>query len=231
MSCINKQTIYRTFFWLDKKNIPFRPVDGIETNNIKSVKARIALCNLWLEAFEGLDEGIWNAVIKIVLAECKQYPSIEQLYDFIGRVNEEQERTSEAEQPAQPSILQPEPVQTPVAETPKYRRGDLQQMFSLAKQGLWKEAAACAGHQNNDERVMTYAKKYYPAKTSEIWIKKNKEALLDLVREEERCSACLGYYRCNSGGFTHIGLLDKDGNIIIQCMECIKRIGANEKIQ
>lgn len=227
MSCINKQTIYRSFFWLDKKNIPFRPVDGIETNDIKSVKARIALCNLWLEAFEGLDEGTWDAVIKIALAECKQYPSIEQLYDFIGRVNEQQETT-----PLTPeAIAQPEPTQAPAAEVKKYKRGDLQQMFLLAKQGLWKEAAACAGHQNNDEKVMTYAKKYYPAKTSEIWIKKNKEALLDLVREEERCSACLGYYRCNSSGFAHIGTLDKDGNIIIQCMECIKRIGANEKVQ
>lgn len=231
MSCINKQTIYRTFYWLDKKNIPFRPVDGIEASDIKSVKARVALCKLWLEAFEGLDERTWDAVIKIVLAECKQYPSIEQLYDFIGRVNEQQECTPEAAPPVLEAIPQPEPAQVPAAKTKKYRRGDLKQMFTLAKQGLWKEAAACAGHQNNDEKVTTYAKKYYPAKTSESWIKKNKEALLDLVREEERCSACLGYYRCNSSGFAHIGTLDKDGNIIIQCMECIKRIGANEKIQ
>lgn len=228
MSCINKQTIYRTFFWLDKKKIPFRPIDGIETDDIKSVKARVALCKLWLEAFEGLDERTWDAVIKIVLAECKQYPSIEQLYDFVGRVNEQQEYTPETVPVVSEPIL--EPAQAPAVEAKKYRRGDLRQMFALAKQGLWKEAAACAGHQDNNERLAAYAKKYYPAKASETWIEKNKDTLLDLVREEERCSACLGYHRCNSSGFTHIGTLDKNGNITIQCMECIKRIGANEKV-
>lgn len=58
MSCINKQSIYRAFYFLDKKGIAFRPVDGVETDDIKSIKARAALCEVWLDALQDLDEEI-----------------------------------------------------------------------------------------------------------------------------------------------------------------------------
>lgn len=227
MSCITKQSIYRAFLFMDKRGISFRPVDGVTAEDFRSVKARAALCKVWLDALQGLDEKTWDAVINMMLAECKQYPSVEQLYEFIGRVPSDNGITETT-----PPASLPEkdiPVKKTVSNSnmPK----DLQKMFALAKAGRWEEAAACTKAADHNSKLETFAKKYYPAKCSSAWIAKNKFELADLIREEERCSRCAGYHRCNSGGVAHIGALDKYGNISILGIECIKKVKADEKVQ
>lgn len=225
MSCINKQSIYKAFYQLDKQGIPFRPVDDVDTDDFKSVKARSALCKVWLDALTGLEEETWCAVVRMVLAECKQYPSVEQLYEFISRVPSDNGIAAN-EAPA------PAPKPKPVRRAAKTQVADerLQRMFALAKEGRWKEAAACTKAAGAEAKLDDFAKKHFPAKYSPSWVERNHEELTDIMREEERCTACTGYHRCTSMGITYIGVLDKFGNIAVKGMECIKKVKANEKV-
>lgn len=219
MSCINKQSIYRAFYFLDKKGIAFRPVDGVETDDIKSIKARAALCEVWLDALQDLDEEIWNNVMRIVLAECKQYPSVEQLYEYIGRATADKEAAADI------------PEEPPAKKAAKSKGPDerMQLMFALAKEGRWKEAAACAKAEPMEDKMEAFAKKHFPTKATLAWIEKNRWELESLMREDERCTHCFGYRRCVSKGVTYFGTLDKYGNIVVQGMECMK-VMTNEKI-
>lgn len=228
MSCITRQSIYRTFFWLDKRGIIFRPVDGVEVDDFKSIKARSALCNIWMDAFAELDETTWESVVKMVLTECKQYPSVEQIYEFINRLP--LARSAEPEKPAPPAAVPPAPK--PAQRKPSKNMDErLRRMFELAKEGRWREAAACSGLKHDDRELEAYAQKRYPAKCSPAWIAKNHKELLDMMREEERCHSCTGFRRCATKGFTYIGLLDKNGNVTVKCIECIEKVKMNEKVQ
>lgn len=225
MSCINKQSIYRAFYFLDKKGIAFRPVDGVETDDIKSIKARAALCEVWLDALQDLDEEIWNNVMRIVLAECKQYPSVEQLYEYIGRATAGKEAAADI--PEEPPAV----IAAPAKKAAKSKGPDerMQLMFALAKEGRWKEAAACAKAEPMEDKMEAFAKKHFPTKATLAWIEKNRWELESLMREDERCTHCFGYRRCVSKGVTYFGTLDKYGNIVVQGMECMK-VMTNEKI-
>nr|DAV17083.1 MAG TPA: Primosomal protein dnaI N-terminal domain, helicase-loading protein [Caudoviricetes sp.] len=225
MSCINKQSIYRAFYFLDKKGIAFRPVDGVETDDIKSIKARAALCEVWLDALQDLDEEIWNDVMRIVLAECKQYPSVEQLYEYIGRATAGKEAATNV--PEEPPAV----IAAPAKKVAKSKGPDerMQRMFALAKEGRWKEAAACTKAEPMEDKLEAFTKKHFPAKATLAWIEKNRWELESLMREDERCAHCFGYRRCASKGITYFGTLDKYGNIVVQGMECMK-VMTNEKI-
>lgn len=225
MSCINKQSIYRAFYFLDKKGIAFRPVDGVETDDIKSIKARAALCEVWLDALQDLDEEIWNNVMRIVLAECKQYPSVEQLYEYIGRATAGKEAAADI--PEEPPAV----IAAPAKKAAKSKGPDerMQLMFALAKEGRWKEAAACAKAEPMEDKLEAFTKKHFPTKATLAWIEKNRWELESLMREDERCAHCFGYRRCVSKGVTYFGTLDKYGNIVVQGMECMK-VMTNEKI-
>ena len=225
MSCINKQSIYRAFYFLDKKGIAFRPVDGVETDDIKSIKARAALCEVWLDALQDLDEEIWNDVMRIVLAECKQYPSVEQLYEYIGRATADKEAAADIPE-EHPAV-----IAAPAKKAVKSKGSDehMQRMFALAKEGRWKEAAACTKAEPTEDKLEAFAKKHFPTKATLAWIEKNRWELESLMREDERCAHCFGYRRCASKGITYFGTLDKYGNIVVQGMECMK-VMTNEKI-
>lgn len=220
MSVITKQSMLKACYQLDQHEIPLRTIDGKPVGSMKQTEARVKLCDWWLSELQGLDTITWDKVIELMLVECKEYPGIEKLYEFINRASVPDETPS-------PAPLPPPKKQIVKNEHKNY----ITKMLELAKEGRWREAAqVVSAAAISKERINNYAKKYYPGKANSVWIEKNNKELSDLIREEERCDACMSVHRCATKGFTSVGFLDKYGNISVECVKCRKVEDSHEKI-
>ena len=222
MSCITRQNILKACYQLDQHKIPLRKINGKAVQDPKSTAARVDLCAWWLAELQGLDTDTWEKVITLMLAECKEYPDIEKLYELINRAGE----AADAEVKAAAT-----PCRSPRKTATKNKGVDksLAQMFAFAKQGLWSEARQVVTDINaTEEKLKAFAKLHYPAKYSTSWLEKNKAELRELLRDEERCQQCYSLHRCNSGGYHAVGLINKYGDIKIEFIECAKVVKHEE---
>ncbi|MGM9582195.1 MAG: hypothetical protein ACI3WU_00560, partial [Phascolarctobacterium sp.] len=130
MAAINQQSILKAFYRFDQNNMPLTNVEGAPVGDTRDVGARKELCQMWLDAFEGLEKEVWDKVIEVVQNTCKEYPSIEQIYQIIEQV------TSPCEpEPAEEKEPEPAPLPPPVEnKKPKRMSSEkrIQAMFELA---------------------------------------------------------------------------------------------------
>lgn len=228
MSSINRQSILKAFYQFDKKQLPLTNINGEPVGDTRDVGVRKQLCHDWLEAFDGLDNAVWDKVIEVVQSECKEFPSIDELYDIIDRLTAPTEtgpldvKLTETA----PSVLPPPAKDCVVKSTDKIKI-----MFELAKQGEFGEARKIVEYAAAPANtIRTYAKQHWPDCT-DAWIAANKSELAELVRYDERCSKCYSAFDCPYHGYRSYGQINKfTGGLSIMTAICVKkREGLAEK--
>ena len=102
----------------------------------------------------------------------------------------------------------------------------------MAKAGRFAEAAQYFKASVEEDEIICYAKEHWPEAEAE-WIKKNKDELKELVKQEHICGKCMCLKRCRTNGYRRIGSIDKYTGFLIVKMEIcsMKRMEKNAGIQ
>lgn len=224
MAAINRQSILKAFYRFDQKHIPLTNIEGSPVTDPRDVGSRQELCQLWLEAFDGLDNATWDKVIEAVQNECKEYPSIDKLYGIIERLTTPAETQP---MPVQEQASEPPPPQ-PVPEKKKQPKKismqiKIERMLELAKQGNYLEARHLVeGAAVPAAKIIEYAKTHWPDCTDE-WIAANQHELVELVRCDDICYNCFSLRECPTQGYCSYGRIDKyHGGLSIMTARCKK---------
>lgn len=225
---VDKQAILKAFYKMDRANIKLTNVEGRPVNHL-DVEARKELCDIWLDVFNILDTELWDKVIAVMVAECKEYPSIDEVSDIIERLRDPS-KTAE-----------PTPVSDPVPQTPPpppnktaaeknntEEQSKISAMFELAKQGKYKEAKRLVAEASMPEaRIIQFAKEHWP-KCTKTWIQDNWLELVHLVCSDDKCRNCFSLFNCATHGYRAYGMLDKySGGLIIKTTICQKKLERN----
>lgn len=227
MTVINRQSILKAFYRFDQKHIPLTSIEGTPVADPRDVGSRQELCKLWLDAFDGLDENVWEQVILIVLNECCEYPDLEKLYEIIGRLTSPAE-PEELEQKTEPSAPAKEKTQTKAK--PLKGIAKIKAMLDLAKQGKYVEAKEFVQDGSVPwQRVYEYAKQHWPECT-EAWMHANEHELIELVRTDDACSKCYSLFECPYKGYCSYGTMNKyTGGLSVTVVVCDKQRGGTKK--
>lgn len=221
MSSINRQSVLKAFYYFDKKQLPLTNINGEPVADTRDIGARERLCRDWLEAFDGLDNAVWDKVIAVVQNECKEFPSVDEIYDIIDRLTAptETELLDVKLTETAPSVLPPPVKYNVVKSTDKIKI-----MFELAKRGEFGEARKIVEYAAVPaNKIRTYAKQHWPDCT-DAWIEANKSELAQLVRYDERCSECYSVFDCPYHGYRSYGQINKfTGDISIMTAICVKK--------
>ena len=220
---LTKQSILKAFYRLDHANIRLTNVDGRPVDHL-NVEARKELCQIWLDLFCILDDNFWEKVIAEIIAECKEYPPTEQIFDIIERLKQNPNTAV----PRTATVTQPPPVQPKSQSKSLKGQAKLNAMFELAKQGKFCEARQLVIDASvPDAKIVKFARAHWPDCT-DMWIQTNKMELSHLVRYEEKCLNCVSLYGCPTSGYRYYGVIDKsNGGLSMKTAICQKKLERN----
>lgn len=95
MRAITEQDVLKAFYRFDCKKLPVMDINGSFTTSM-DVAMRKRLCAEWMDAFAGLEADIFAKAADIALTNCKKYPTLDEMFEFIALADGECTR---AEQP------------------------------------------------------------------------------------------------------------------------------------
>lgn len=224
MRVITERDVLKVFYRFDCKKLPVMDINGSFTTSM-DVAMRKRLCAEWMDAFAGLEADIFAKAADIALTNCKKYPTLDEMFEFIALADGGCTRA----EPLGPEASVPAPAMPALASEQKKKR--IAAMLAAAKTGDYKKALECAAGIGNDKEFYDFARQLFPDAAAE-WIGNNRVELDRLMKQERRCSKCGSARRCRTNGYRLCWHLDEKGQMATTMEPCFMKMGVkNENVQ